>query len=335
MVRFICSSSVSSVSLSIDVDSFDCTNLGANTVILTVTDGSGNSSTADAVVTVVDNIDPTITAPAAVTVNVDAASCEATGVGLGTPTTADNCSVASTTSDAPSVFPLGDTVVTWTVTDGSGNTATATQTVTVVDNIDPTITAPAAVTLETNTDCTATGYDLGSPITTDNCSVATVSNDAPVAFPLGVTTVTWTVTDGSGNSTNATQIVTVVDTVNPLAVAQDLIVSLDEFGEAFITVDIIDNGSTDNCGIDSLEISETVFNCDNIGFNSVTLTVTDNSGNVATTTAIVTVVNTFGDNDGDGILDNCDDDDDNDGVFDVDDNCPYTPNPDQADNDMD
>jgi len=39
--------------------------------------------------------------------------------------------------------------------------------------------------------------------------------------------------------------------------------------------------------------------------------------------------------DGDGMGDVCDDDDDNDGVLDVDDNCPLTPNADQADSDGD
>ena len=41
------------------------------------------------------------------------------------------------------------------------------------------------------------------------------------------------------------------------------------------------------------------------------------------------------DNDGDGIGDVCDDDDDNDGILDVNDNCPFTANADQADFDQD
>ena len=40
------------------------------------------------------------------------------------------------------------------------------------------------------------------------------------------------------------------------------------------------------------------------------------------------------DNDGDGEGDACDPDDDNDGVLDEDDNCPFTPNTDQADIDF-
>ena len=281
-------------SLSLDITSFDCDDLGPNTVILNVTDNNGNSATGTATVTVVDNIDPTITAPAAVTVNVDAGACSTalSNVTLGTPTTGDNCSVATTTNDAPVSFPLGATTVTWTVTDGSGNTATSTQVVTVVDNIDPTITAPAAVTVNVDAGACSTALSnvtLGTPTTGDNCSVATTTNDAPVSFPLGATTVTWTVTDGSGNTATSTQVVTVVDNIDPVAVAQDITVFLDANGQASITTSDIDNGSSDNCTF-TLGLDITSFDCTNLGANTVTLTATDGSSNDHSATATVTVV---------------------------------------------
>jgi SprB repeat/HYR domain len=83
------------------------------------------------------------------------------------------------------------------------------------DNVNPTITAPAAVSACTNTGCTATGVMLGTPVTADNCTVASVTNNAPAAFPLGATIVTWTVTDGAGNTATATQTVTVTDGTAP------------------------------------------------------------------------------------------------------------------------
>ena len=82
-------------SLAINVTSFDCTNLGSNTVVLTVTDGSGNTSTCSTNVTVVDNIAPTANCVSALTVQLD-------GNGQATITTSDidnnstdNCSIAS------------------------------------------------------------------------------------------------------------------------------------------------------------------------------------------------------------------------------------------------
>ena len=38
--------------------------------------------------------------------------------------------------------------------------------------------------------CAATGVSLGTPVTSDNCGIATVSNNAPTSFPVGGTTVT-------------------------------------------------------------------------------------------------------------------------------------------------
>ena len=76
--------------------SFDCSEKGSNSVTLTVTDLAGNFETCTATITVQDLIAPTITAPANITAqNANAGFCYATGVSLGTPTTGDNCSVAS------------------------------------------------------------------------------------------------------------------------------------------------------------------------------------------------------------------------------------------------
>ena len=388
--------------------------LGTTTVTWTVVDGSGNTATATQVVTVTDVTVPTITAPAAVTVSTNN-GCFAVNVALGTPVTADNCSIASVTNDAQATFPLGTTTVTWTIVDGSGNTATATQVVTVIDTQLPTIVAPIAINTTTNTGCTRTGLVLGNPVAMDNCSVASVTNDAPMAFPVGSTTVTWTVTDGSGNTATATQlvtvtdiitptvitqnisirlngngianivagdvnngtfdncaiatlvvspstfncqnvgpntvtltatdiygnsasataIVTVIDPVAPIAIAQNATVILDEQGMASITADMINNNSTDNCAIASISVNIVNFNCNDLGTNTVILTVTDFSGNTATATAIVTVVTNDIDTDFDGIKNNCDDDDDNDGVLDVNDNCILQFNPDQNDFDED
>jgi hypothetical protein len=118
--------------------------------------------------------------------------------------------VASVTNNAPAAFPLGETTVTWTVKDGIGNQATATQTVNVTDDVAPTITAPAAVVVNAdNGACSASVVDLGIPETADNCHVASVTNDAPSPFPIGETLVTWTVTDDAENVETATQLVTV------------------------------------------------------------------------------------------------------------------------------
>ncbi len=79
-----------------------------------------------------DTENPTITAPADIIISLSAA--QKLNVYTGQAQTSDNSAPAilSVTPDKTSPFPLGETVITWTVTDGSGNKATATQKVTVV-----------------------------------------------------------------------------------------------------------------------------------------------------------------------------------------------------------
>ncbi|MCW4469683.1 HYR domain-containing protein [Flavobacterium sp. MFBS3-15] len=263
--------------------------IGDTTVTWTVTDGSGNAATATQTVTVNDNQNPTITAPAAVTVNTDAGSCTGTAVALGTPTFADNCTGATVANNAPAAFPIGNTTVTWTVTDASGNTATATQTVTVEDNEDPVITAPANITNNVGAgSCVATGVVLGTPVFGDNCTGSTVANNAPATFPIGITTVTWTVTDASGNTATATQTVTIEDNENPIITAPANIVANADAGICTATSITLGTPTfSDNCT--GATVSNNAPATFPIGVTTVIWTVTDGSGNAATATQTVTI----------------------------------------------
>jgi hypothetical protein len=98
---------------------------------------------------------------------------------------------------------------------GCTSTAGTTAATVVNDTTPPTITCPADVTVSVNAGCTAINVVLGSAVTGDNCSVASVVNNAPVVYPLGTNVVTWTVTDGSGNTNSCTQRVVVRDTTPP------------------------------------------------------------------------------------------------------------------------
>jgi len=262
---------------------------GAYTV--SVTSVNGCSATSLPVqVFIGDNTAPIITAPLNVTTTPNL-GCEAIGVALGNPITSDNCGVASVTNDAPSIFPVGPTVVTWTVTDNSGNTSTATQVVTVVDNNAPIVQAPANVSIASNVYCEAVGVELGNPIATDNCTNnLTITNNAPSVYPLGTTIVTWTVVDGAGNVTSVEQTVTVTDASAPQVLLANTSVILDANGYASISFDDLNNGSVDNCGIASTILSQSEFDCSHAGENLITVYVIDNSGNQSSASVLVTVV---------------------------------------------
>src|SRR5439155_13270783 len=260
---------------------FDCTNIGTNLVTLTVTDNNGNSQTCTATVTVVDSVPP-VAVCQDLTVQLDA-----TGHGTITPAqinngSSDACGIAGlslsqTNFDCANI---GADTVTLTVTDNNGNSSTCTATVTVVDSVPPVV-----LTQDITVQLDATGHATITPGQIDNgssdaCGIAN-SSLTQTNFDcanIGANTVTLTVTDNNGNSQSATATVTVVDPVPPVAVCQDLTVQLDSSGHAIITPAQINNGSSDACGIASLSLDKTNFDCTNIGTNLVTLTVTDNNG---------------------------------------------------------
>ena len=266
-------------------------NKGVTTVTWTATDPSGNTATCTQTVTVNDTQPPTISCPANVTVNANAGVCYATGVVLGTPTVSDNCGSVTVTSNAPAQFNTGVTTVTWTATDSSGNTATCTQTVTVNDTQPPTISCPADVTVSANAGCTATGVALGSPTTSDNCSVASVVSNAPAVYPLGTNVVTWTVTDGSGNTATCTQRVIVRETTPPTISCPANVTVNANAGVCYATGVVLGTPTaSDNCG--SVTVTSNAPAQFNKGVTTVTWTATGPSGNTATCTQTVTVNDT-------------------------------------------
>lgn len=114
----------------------------------------------------------------------------------------------SLTSDAMMPIRLGVTEVEWTATGESGGTATALQTIDVVDTVPPSLSVP--VNVEVTATGTMTQVQLGEA-TADDLYGVSVNNDAPDGFAIGDTVVTWVATDANGNTTSATQLVSVLE----------------------------------------------------------------------------------------------------------------------------
>jgi len=302
--------------------------LGTTVVTLTVDDGFGSPLDAalrsDTVsITVSDTTPPVLTVPADVTVE------QATTAGTVVPLTAtatDICDTAvAITSDAPAIYPLGDTTVTFTATDDSGNSASGTMTVHVVDSTPPALTVPADVTVEQ-----ATTAGTVVPLTataTDICDTEVdITSDAPLIFPLGDTPVAFTATDDSGNSASGTMTVHVVDTTPPdisVTVTPDnlwppnhqmvdikVMVSVTDVCDASPTINLIsitsnepDDAKGNGDGNTVNDIQEAVSGSPDYVFKlraeragegngrvyTITYTATDASGNSASTKAIVVV----------------------------------------------
>jgi hypothetical protein len=170
--------------------------------------------------TAIDPTPPSLSVPADIVRSNDPGTAGAT-IGdalLGTATATDNVIgglvVTRTGVPAGNVFRLGVTEIVWTATDAFGNATIKKQLITVNDTEKPTLTAPPSLSFEITSGSSLYVSDgqLGTASAADNSGGVTLSRSGVPAgnsFPIGTTTITYTATDAAGNSSVATQTVTV------------------------------------------------------------------------------------------------------------------------------
>src|SRR5688500_13648949 len=185
-----------------------------------VTDACGNSINVTQTITVDDNILPTASNPASI--SVDCIGAVPVPDPLVVIDEADNCLgplVVAFVSDVSSGTCPTIITRTYSVTDACGNSINVTQTITVDDNILPTASNASSITV----DCIG-AVPVPDPLVVtdeaDNCLgpivVAFVSDVSSGTCPT-IITRTYSVTDACGNSINVTQTITVDDNILPTA----------------------------------------------------------------------------------------------------------------------
>jgi hypothetical protein len=159
----------------------------------------------------------------------------------------------------------------------------------------------------------------------DNCGISGVSLSTSIlnCTNIGSNVITLTVTDIHNNTNTCNATVTVRDNKQPIANCHtSLSVGLTNDNTASVNAAMLNNNSSDLCGPVSFSIHSglTSFDCTNYGLSyPVGLRVTDESGNTATCTTVVTVTGgSAPDFDNDGVPNCYDLDDDNDGIKDTD-----------------
>ncbi|MFN0111224.1 MAG: HYR domain-containing protein, partial [Blastocatellia bacterium] len=188
---------------------------GTTTVTCTASDTSGNSNSCSFTVTVADNQGPTLTAcPSNISLNTAAGLCTAVAT-YTAPTANDVCDGARTVTCSPAsgtAFAKGTTTVTCTTSDTSGNNSSCSFTVTVADNQAPVVTCPGPISLTESSPGSGSATATFSATANDVCDgtrTVTCSPASGSSFPVGVTTVTCSASDLSGNSGSCSFTVTV------------------------------------------------------------------------------------------------------------------------------
>lgn len=276
---------------------FTCADLGSQHVVLTITDGAGQMDQCSSSVSILDTIRPLAACKPAVTLALDAGGSATLTTNQVDDGSTDNCSLLGL-SLSQTQFSCADTGpqhVVLTAEDVAGLTDTCHTTVTVVDDQAPVaICQNLTIFLNEIGSATISAAELDDG-SSDNCglSALTINRGVFGCADLGERTVTLTARDGAGNEDQCTATVTVRDTVSPVALCRPATLYLDEFGQTTLQPEMVDNNSRDNCGsLSNLFLSEYVFFCDDLGTNTVTLSVTDASGNTGSCTTPVTVLDT-------------------------------------------
>ena len=267
-------------------DSVDTSTVGQYTVTYNVSDTAGNAATeVTRTVNVNDTTAPVITLVGDAEITVEVGT---TYTDLGA--TASDNSDGDITADINVTNPvdtsvIGSYTVTYNVDDSNGNAATGViRTVNVTDTTAPVITlvGDAVVDLSVGDTYSESGATASDNYDGDISADVVIGGDSVDTSTVGQYTVTYNVTDSSGNAASeVTRTVSVTDTTAP-------VITL--VGDAQITVEVgstyTDLGATasDNYDGDITADIVTVNNVDTsvIGSYTVTYNVSDDAGNAAT-----------------------------------------------------
>ncbi|MEI6123178.1 MAG: HYR domain-containing protein, partial [Bacteroidota bacterium] len=238
--------------------------VGVTTINWTATDEAGNVSLGcDQTITITDDEIPAITCSGNINQTADPGVCDA-AITVPTPANSDNCGLASivndynNSADASDTYPVGTTTVVWTVTDIHGNINNCSQIITITDNEVPSISCSADMTQTADLGVCNAAMTVITPATNDNCGIASILNNyngtanASDTYPVGTTTVVWTVTDIHGNTNSCTQLITVTDDEIPAITCSGDMTQTADPGVCNAAITVITPATSDNCGVASV-----------------------------------------------------------------------------------
>src|SRR5690606_24722517 len=128
----------------------------------------------------------------------------------------------------------------------------------------PEINSPSGVTVNNDLDQCGANVVYPAATATDLCGIASLvySQNSGTFFPVGITNVTATATDGRGNTNTCSISVEVIDNQDPEITCMDISVSFN--GEEEIVLDIPSMATADdNCPGSEITLDLPVLTCEN------------------------------------------------------------------------
>lgn len=200
----------------------------------------------------------------------------------------------------------GVATITYTVTSAAGCSTAVSSVVTVICTAPVFTGAASDITINASPAQCAAAATYTAPVSgtapaltyvfTGATSGSGSGTGSGTAFNVGTTFVTLNAVNNCGSASTTFSVI-VKDVTAPIAITKNITIALDANGNATVTPAQVNNGSTDNCGAITLAFQSPTnpdgtisFGCSQKGDNTVTLTVTDASGNTSSQTAVVTVV---------------------------------------------
>lgn len=274
---------------------FDCSNVGVNPVQLTVTDISGNSAVCSTTIIVEDNMAPSANCFSAITLPLDSEGNLEVSVSDVDAGSEDNCAISSSVV-SPSSFDCdtnSPVQVTLTLTDPSGQSASCQTLVSIIDDIAPEMTCIETldVMLDPSGNGTLSSTDVVLSLT-DNCGSTSVqlSTSTFDCTDVGaIIEVEVVGSDDTGNTSTCQVAIVVIDNIDPVLACQDITVDLDQNGSVIIEPADLVNNVFEACGLESISLDHTTFDCSHIGVQDVIVTVEDIHGNISACFQQVTI----------------------------------------------
>ena len=273
--------------------------IGITTQEYSVTDASGNEATCSFTVTVTDVEAPVIDCPGTLNFPTSPGRCDGLAV-FGIPTFTDNCPggtiVRTAGQPSNSLFPVGITVMVYTVTDANGNVSICTFNVVINDEEDPVITCPANATFSIPSGSCQVMINYPNPAVSDNCPPATfalVSGPASGTMQeAGVYIIVFEASDAVGNTATCTFQITVDENDPPVFDCPGDVTVFATAGNCEASVTFPTPTATDLCS--DVTVTQTggpasgsVFPA---GSTTVEFTAEDESGNTATCSFQIIVI---------------------------------------------